>query len=111
MILVPDTSALNPLNFSGEKMEKFVYRRHEMGKANDIETVWSGKDYEDFRQDIFSDRKAIKMCTNCSEGTKTYVLPGELVVPDGVLPLLVRPVRVGPPDVAGPSAVWSSSNV
>ena len=46
--------------------------KHEMGKANEIETVWSGKEYEDFRQDIFSDRKAIKMCTNCSEGTKTY---------------------------------------
>jgi radical SAM protein with 4Fe4S-binding SPASM domain len=45
---------------------------HEMGGVDDIETVWSGKPYKDFRQVIFSDRKSIKMCTNCSEGTKTY---------------------------------------
>ena len=46
--------------------------KHEMGKVNEIDTVWSGKRYEDFRKKIFSDRKSIKMCTNCSEGTKTY---------------------------------------
>ena len=46
--------------------------KHEMGRVNEIDTVWSGQRYEDFRQEIFTDRKEIKMCTNCSEGTKTY---------------------------------------
>jgi radical SAM protein with 4Fe4S-binding SPASM domain len=46
--------------------------KHEMGRVSEIDTVWSGQRYDDFRNEIFSDRKAIKMCTNCSEGTKTY---------------------------------------
>ncbi|PCJ80745.1 MAG: radical SAM protein [Bacteroidetes bacterium] len=46
--------------------------QHEMGGVTEIEEVWSGEKYEKFRGKVFADRKSIKMCTNCSEGTKTY---------------------------------------
>lgn len=46
--------------------------KHEMGKSSEIAEVWSGEKYKSFRKGIFTDRKSIDMCTNCSEGTDTY---------------------------------------
>jgi len=45
---------------------------HEMGDVKEIERVWSGEKYSNFRGGIFANRKSIEMCRNCSEGTKTY---------------------------------------
>ena len=34
--------------------------------------VWLSKKYNDFRKQIFSDRKQIEICQNCSEGSKVW---------------------------------------
>ena len=52
-----DKDAANTLgNLENEKFEK----------------VWLSKKYNDFRKQIFSDRKQIEICQNCSEGSKVW---------------------------------------
>ncbi len=34
--------------------------------------IWLSKKYNDFRKQIFSDRKQIEICQNCSEGSKVW---------------------------------------
>ena len=47
---------------------------HQMGKLNDstFDQIWRGEEYNRFRQQIFTSRKGIEICSNCSEGTKTW---------------------------------------
>ena len=35
--------------------------------------VWSSKEYSDFRNQILSNRKAVPICTNCTEGLKVNI--------------------------------------
>jgi len=43
---------------------------HRLGNVNEIsfKQIWKGKLYKEFRNKIFTDRKQIKICRNCSEG-------------------------------------------
>ncbi len=49
--------------------------KHSMGnvKATDFKAIWNGSAYKDFRTKLFAGRSNIDICTNCSEGTKTWV--------------------------------------
>lgn len=35
--------------------------------------IWNNKKYQIFREKLFNSRKEIAICTNCTEGTKTFV--------------------------------------
>ena len=41
-------------------------------EKENFEKVWLSKKYNDFRKQIFSDRKEIEICQNCSEGSKVW---------------------------------------
>jgi radical SAM protein with 4Fe4S-binding SPASM domain len=48
---------------------------HSMGNSlleKDFKTIWKGQHYQDFRKQVFLDRKAIDICKNCSEGVKVW---------------------------------------
>lgn len=47
---------------------------HQTGKLPEqgFDEVWRGDDYMRFRKAVFSNRKSIDICTNCSEGTKVF---------------------------------------
>ncbi len=40
---------------------------------NSFDTIWKNKKYQDFRQKLFTNRKEIDICTNCTEGTKVFI--------------------------------------
>jgi len=48
---------------------------HTLGSLseNDFSEVWKSSAYQAFRQNVLSDRNAIEICTNCSEGAKVWV--------------------------------------
>ena len=41
-------------------------------EKENFEKVWLSKKYNDFRKQIFLDRKEIEICQNCSEGSKVW---------------------------------------
>ena len=41
-------------------------------EKENFQKVWLSKKYNDFRKQIFSDRKEIEICQNCSEGSKVW---------------------------------------
>ncbi len=47
---------------------------YEMGdlQSDDYKNILNGTTYKAFRQRVFSDRKSIDICRNCSEGSKIY---------------------------------------
>lgn len=48
---------------------------HSMGKPvkeGSLEEVWNNEKYNDFRSQLFRDRKSIDICKNCSEGVKVW---------------------------------------
>ncbi len=49
--------------------------KHQMGtlQQNDFKSIWKSDVYHKFRQDILKDRKAIDICSNCSEGSKIWI--------------------------------------
>lgn len=46
----------------------------QMGDLNEqsFDDVWKNQNYNQFRDNVFKDRKQIPMCTNCTEGLKIY---------------------------------------
>lgn len=48
--------------------------KHQLGNIafQDFNTVWNGKDYNNFRSLIFKDRNSIDICQNCTEGSKVF---------------------------------------
>lgn len=49
--------------------------KHEMGNVSDkpFITTWKSGIYKEFRKKVFTDRKSIDICKNCSEGSKIWV--------------------------------------
>lgn len=47
---------------------------HQMGDLNQLSLreIWKSRDYQSFRRKVFSNRKEIDICSNCSEGTKVW---------------------------------------
>jgi len=47
---------------------------HQIGdlKTNSFKSIWKSKAYQSFRKNILSNRKEIKICKNCTEGTKVW---------------------------------------
>jgi radical SAM protein with 4Fe4S-binding SPASM domain len=45
---------------------------HQMGdlKKDSFDTVWKNKTYQNFRTKVYTDRKSIDICRNCTEGMK-----------------------------------------
>jgi radical SAM protein with 4Fe4S-binding SPASM domain len=48
---------------------------HQMGMLDELsfERIWNGEKYNRFRQQILTSRREIGICSNCTEGTKTWV--------------------------------------
>ncbi len=48
---------------------------HRVGdlKKQSLKEIWNGPEYRGFRAALFSSRKEIDICANCSEGTKVWV--------------------------------------
>ena len=48
--------------------------QYEMGNLNisNMNKVWEGKNYHEFRKELMKSRKNIDICSNCSEGTKVW---------------------------------------
>lgn len=48
--------------------------KHQLGKLEEdnFENIWNNKRYKSFREKVFSNRKQIDICRNCSEGSKIY---------------------------------------
>jgi radical SAM protein with 4Fe4S-binding SPASM domain len=48
---------------------------HKMGnlKSNRFEEIWKNNSYKEFRSEILTDRPALDICTNCTEGCKVWV--------------------------------------
>ncbi|MDX1653546.1 MAG: radical SAM/SPASM domain-containing protein [Brumimicrobium sp.] len=48
--------------------------KHVLGDINHIsfKKIWGNPAYKNFRNSVFSDRKSIDICQNCSEGTKVW---------------------------------------
>jgi radical SAM protein with 4Fe4S-binding SPASM domain len=46
-----------------------------LGKVGEVsfKSIWQSVDYQAFRKQLFTARKEIDMCTNCSEGTKVWI--------------------------------------
>lgn len=49
--------------------------KHEMGDLQlcSFNTTWKSGVYQEFRKKVFTDRKQIEICKNCSEGSKVWV--------------------------------------
>lgn len=49
--------------------------KHAMGSLKDqsFREIWNGIPYQHFRKKLFSGRKEIDICKNCSEGTKVWI--------------------------------------
>jgi radical SAM protein with 4Fe4S-binding SPASM domain len=49
--------------------------KHQMGTLlnSNFKSIWKSDVYSKFRQDILKDRKAIDICSNCSEGSKIWI--------------------------------------
>lgn len=47
---------------------------HQQGSLTDqnLEDVWEGNSYNDFRKQLLTNRKNIDICQNCTEGTKVW---------------------------------------
>lgn len=47
---------------------------HQQGSLTDqnLEEVWEGNSYNDFRKRLLTNRKSIDICQNCTEGTKVW---------------------------------------
>jgi hypothetical protein len=39
-------------------------------KKDSFDTVWKNPVYQDFRTRVFTDRKSVDICTNCTEGMR-----------------------------------------
>ena len=52
--------------------------RYTMGNMQEktFRSIWNSPSYIHFRQRLLQSRKAIDICTNCSEGTKVWETPG-----------------------------------
>lgn len=50
---------------------------HRLGnlKENSFREVWQGEAYQQFRQQLFTGRNQIDICTNCTEGCKVWLQP------------------------------------
>jgi radical SAM protein with 4Fe4S-binding SPASM domain len=48
--------------------------KHQLGdlKNEQFQNIWKSPVYQSFRKQVFSDRKSIDICSNCSEGTKVW---------------------------------------
>lgn len=48
---------------------------HQMGDLllTDFNSTWKSRIYNEFRKKVFTDRKQIEICKNCSEGSKVWV--------------------------------------
>jgi radical SAM protein with 4Fe4S-binding SPASM domain len=48
---------------------------YQMGSLQEssFRNIWTGEPYESFRRKVFSNRSKIDICSNCSEGAKTWV--------------------------------------
>lgn len=48
--------------------------QHHVGQlqTSTFKSIWKGKEINQFRQSILSNRKAIDICSNCTEGTKVW---------------------------------------
>ena len=48
---------------------------HKMGnlKEHRFEMIWNNNSYTQFRNDILTDRRAVDICTNCTEGCKVWL--------------------------------------
>lgn len=48
--------------------------QYEMGNLDktNMDKVWEGKNYHEFRKELMRSRKNIDICSNCSEGTKVW---------------------------------------
>lgn len=48
--------------------------KHVMGKLGetDMQEIWKGKKYREFRQELMKSRKNIDICSNCSEGINVW---------------------------------------
>jgi radical SAM protein with 4Fe4S-binding SPASM domain len=48
--------------------------QHQLGKltTESMKTIWKSEPYKRFRRQLFSDRKEIDICQNCSEGSKVW---------------------------------------
>ncbi len=48
--------------------------KHQMGDLNQatLADIWKNNDYQSFRKKVFTQRKQIDICSNCSEGTKVW---------------------------------------
>lgn len=51
--------------------------QHRLGdlKAKSFREVWTGIAYQKFRQQLFTGRENIDICTNCTEGCKVWIKP------------------------------------
>lgn len=51
--------------------------QHRLGdlKKNNFRDIWMGDAYQKFRQQLFTGRENIDICTNCTEGCKVWVKP------------------------------------
>jgi radical SAM protein with 4Fe4S-binding SPASM domain len=47
---------------------------HQLGDLQKVtfQEVWKSSVYQSFRKQVFTDRKSIDICSNCSEGTKVW---------------------------------------
>lgn len=48
--------------------------QHQLGdlKFQSLRNIWYSERYQSFRRAVFTDRKSIDICANCSEGTKVW---------------------------------------
>lgn len=48
--------------------------KHQLGnlKITDFSKIWKSKPYYNFRKQLLNNRKAIDICSNCTEGTKVW---------------------------------------
>ena len=49
--------------------------KHILGtlEDNDFKSIWNSEQYTSFRQAVLTNRNAIDICQNCSEGAKVWV--------------------------------------
>jgi len=55
-----------------DKDAEYFMRNLQM-KNDDFKSIWKGKKYQNFRQQILNNRKKIPMCCNCTEGVKIFM--------------------------------------
>jgi len=46
------------------------FRMGNIKETTDFDTVWRSEKYQEFRKQVFTNRKSIEICRNCTEGMK-----------------------------------------